>query len=63
VITKHREGGGHSPRWAAEPEKINKNYSVYFMKQKSALNIRKNLLKNNFVTQARVSLLCHSFAE
>jgi hypothetical protein len=22
VITKPRERGGHSPRWAAEPEKI-----------------------------------------
>jgi hypothetical protein len=22
VITKARERGGHSPRWAAEPEKI-----------------------------------------
>jgi hypothetical protein len=22
AITKPREGGGHSPRWAAEPEKI-----------------------------------------
>jgi hypothetical protein len=25
VITKPRERGGHSPRWAAEPEKIKKN--------------------------------------
>jgi hypothetical protein len=24
VITKPRERGGHSPRWAAEPEKIKK---------------------------------------
>jgi hypothetical protein len=25
VIKKPRERGGHSPRWAAEPEKINNN--------------------------------------
>jgi hypothetical protein len=25
VITKPRERGGHSPRWAAEPEKITNN--------------------------------------
>jgi hypothetical protein len=25
VIMKHRELGGHSPRWAAEPEKILRN--------------------------------------
>jgi hypothetical protein len=25
VITKPRERGGHSPRWAAEPEKTNKH--------------------------------------
>jgi hypothetical protein len=27
VIKKYREPGGHSPRWAAEPEKINKIYT------------------------------------
>jgi hypothetical protein len=25
MIKKSRERGGHSPRWAAEPEKINNN--------------------------------------
>jgi hypothetical protein len=60
---KYRERG-HSSRWAAEPEKINKNSSVHLAKQKNVLLILgKNLLKNNFVTLARVSLLCHSFAE
>jgi hypothetical protein len=28
VIKKPRRRGGHSPRWAAEPEKINNNYMM-----------------------------------
>jgi hypothetical protein len=28
IITKPRERGGHSPRWAAEPEKINRRGDV-----------------------------------
>jgi hypothetical protein len=29
VIKKHRERGGHSPRLAAEPEKINGKYEDF----------------------------------
>jgi hypothetical protein len=31
MIKKPRERGGHSPRWAAEPEKRKKNMMVMMM--------------------------------
>jgi hypothetical protein len=51
VIKKLRERGGHSPRWAAEPEKI-KNNKGYKQEKKKCM--KKNL-RNLYVSPNIIS--------
>jgi hypothetical protein len=41
AITKPLERGGHSPRWAAEPEKIKKNITQLLLNDFQQANIRR----------------------
>jgi hypothetical protein len=44
VITKPRELGGHSPRWAAKPEKIKINLRLIVLRK---INVTDNMCREN----------------